>query len=203
MVTPRKPAKAAPKRTPASRKPAKRRAPAKPAPAAQEYMGLRAYARHRDALELPGATLASVQKALRDGRIFRSCPEHPRCPSGCSSLRAGIDPTQADQDWEEWTSRPGDEETAAEVRAGLDLYKRRLLRLKYERELGNTIWRSDFEVANLRHGKAMLAALLEMCRRTAGKLATMTDPRSIQAYLEDESRHAVDQASAKLLPPTR
>jgi len=170
-----------------------------PARSPRKFLGLRAYARWRKERGLSGGTLSAVQKALSEGRIQRACKVHMRCPKGCDTLDAGIDPAIADQDWLESSVRSPDlEETPAEIRAGVELYKRRLLRLKYEREKGTLLLRADVEAERLRAGKATQEALFLMCRRVAPRLEAMGDRRQIQEFLEDEVRVALDRVGRKL-----
>jgi hypothetical protein len=170
-----------------------------PAGSKREFLGTRAYARRRKDLGLSGTCQKAVQKALQEGRIFRSCPDHRRCPKGCSSLQAGIDPDLADADWEQWTSRPPGEPTAASEGAINMALKNRKLRLELAELHQLTLRRADVEAERLRDGKATLRELMLVCRRWSGRLATMSDPREIQTLTEDEIRDALDSATRHLI----
>ncbi len=71
-----------------------------------ERMSLRAYARHRGALGLPGGSLAGVQRALSTGRI--------------TVHNGKVDPVEADQQWAANTRRAATPEEVAAALAAMD-----------------------------------------------------------------------------------
>lgn len=179
-------------------------------------LSLRAYARHRRDLGLPGGTLSAVQKAVRDGRI--------------SLGRGGqIDPAAADADWEEHTDvrqpgggaaaprgapRPpaslgseGEAPPAARPnqsaaipkfnvsRAAREAYAAMRAKVEYEQLAGSVVRVDRVQAEAFELARAWRDAMLAVPGRLASLLAAETDAAKIEALLLDELRGVAERQS--------
>ena len=194
----------APRRPPCSKAHAgSSKAPSSDAPdVGPTRVGMRAYARCRAAAGLPGKSLSSVQKALRDGRIWRTCDVHDHCPPDCKSPKSRIDPLVADIAWAEQSARSPEIHgtiAAATLEQKRIANKSALIDLRRKEE--STLWRADVEAGAARVGKDVVDTMMALCRRIPNRLAAMDDRRAIQEYVEDEMRRALDRIRHKLGRP--
>jgi hypothetical protein len=143
-------------------------------------LSLRAYARHRKKLKLPGGTLSGVQKAVAQGRIQLD-------PDGL------IDADSADRLWRERTAPTGDHHPTTndhpdEVVSFPEARRRKELALAQQREM---------EVAQLR-GRLIPLDVYEqrltvICERLAARV------KGMGRYLGDVQRAMSDVEAAALL----
>lgn len=173
----------------------------------RELLSLRAYAAHRRALGISGVSLFSVQKALRDGRIARTCDEHARCPRGC--VRGGIDPIQADADWSQNTTpgalrgdgkggpapaTMGNPELLA-AKVSRETWAARHERLRFEERAGNVVRIDVVQAALYRKARQVRDALQQLRPRLAPRLAVEQDARTIGQILDDAIRETLEAIS--------
>lgn len=176
----------------------------------REKGGLRAYAKHRKALNLPGQTLQAVQDALASGRIvparrdergriveldFQLCDmmwskntdpiQQERAyggmaPQGITPSEKHASPPDPSSDWAAWRARG--EKAKAEL-SELDL-KERLGELVELESVIDAI--SDCNI------KAR-TALMQIPDRVAGQLAATSDPQLVYALLLFELENVVKE----------
>lgn len=174
-------------------------------------ISLRAYARHRRSLGLPGGTLSAVQKAVRDGRITLG-------------RRGQINPAAADADWEEHTDmrQPGGGAAASRgapqtgagaarepaplkqsaaipkfnvSRAAREAYAAMRAKVEYELLSGSVVKADRVQAEAFALARAWRDAMLAVPGRLASLLAAETDPAKIEALLLDELRGVAESQS--------
>ena len=143
-------------------------------------ISLRAYARHRKELGLPGGSLSAVQKAVESGRI--EC-----LPDG------SIDPERADLAWESGTSPraaagPGGDSAYLRSRAMREAYEARLKKLAYEERAGSLVDAQAVEKEAFKKAQMIRDSLLSIPARLESILAAESDPVRVRAILDDELR---------------
>lgn len=162
---------------------------------------------------MPGGAVSSVQVAIHEGRIHRTCEEHEYCPAECASGKIPRD--RADREWAEsienaapTAADPLDDSTYAKARAVRELWKARMARLEYEERIGSLVRADRVRIEQFRWARSIRDALLSVPRRVSGRLASETRPRHIQQLLEDELELALAQVvdpapPKKKTPPKR
>ena len=177
----------------------------------RQLMGLREYARHREASGLPGTTLAAVQKAASSGRITLVADDKGR---------PKVDPEVADIQW----GRNTDAEQSARANAGRDpsppssdgrggqggerdgsaYWDARTRReqaeasraeLELQRMQGDLVSRDRVERAASETGRLLRDMVLSVPSRVASEVAAMTDPVAVEARLRAELRGALEDVS--------
>ena len=149
----------------------------------------RAYARHR------GVALAAVQKALATGRI--------------TMQEGGIDPEQADRDWEENTTQRApsivnrsqeDDEGSnfgasqyTKARAVREHYHARIAKLEYEERVAKLVSKDEVQLAAFNQFRMFRDGMLNIPDRLAAVLAAETDPARVHELLAAEIRKALQE----------
>jgi hypothetical protein len=163
-------------------------------------LSIRGYAEHRRSRGLPGATKASVEKALTTGRIVRT-------ESG------KIDPDQADAAWQANTtprtapapgkpavaSAPGKASSAAgndlsdyqRNRAEREYFLRKSAELEYAEEAGQLVRVEKVKSEYFRICRVVRSALEAVPGQTAPHLVGLTDIAEIQRIMRNEIRKAL------------
>ena len=175
-------------------------------------MGLREYARHREAQGLCGNTLASVQKAIASGRISTIADEKGK---------PKIDPEVADIQWGRNTdpdqsaranggrdvspppssaSAPGrgdsderDSNAYWDAKTRREVAEASLAERKLEELSGNLVRREAVERAAYESGRMLRDMVLSVPTRLAAELAAVTDPQKIEQRIRAELRHVLDE----------
>jgi hypothetical protein len=163
----------------------------------QQLLGLRSYAAHRKKHGLTGCSLSTIQQAIAEGKIARTCDDHDRCPPDCST--GGIDKVRADADWRAYdlADNKGKKsgETFAEARTTHETYKARIARLEYEERAGNLVSVADVRAEMFRTARQLRNRLLQI-PHTIAPLCVGKDRREIEAVLETEIIHALTELSS-------
>ena len=177
----------------------------------RELLSLRKYAAHRKAAGLPGGTLFSVQKAIAQGRIRRTCAVHGddvgACPKGCRA--AGIDPLDADASWSANTTpgarRPGAAAVAAgaapallEAKISREIWAARNERLKFEERAGTVVRVDRVQGLLFAKGRQVRDALFTLQPRLAPRLAAERDVRVCAQLIDEAVREILDGISWKV-----
>jgi hypothetical protein len=167
-------------------------------------MSIREYARHR------GVSHEAVRKALRSGRIRQDAED-------------GIDPDQADADWEKNTrssvvTTPPQpvqvatrEATAASAQVGAtdspntpsyqkaravkEFYAARLAKLEYEEREGKLVNIDEINVQHFNRARRLRDRLLVIPHRLAARLAAETDVRTVEEMLDTALCEALEDLS--------
>lgn len=177
----------------------------------RQLLGLREYARYREARGLPGITLRAVQKAIESGRITTVVDEKGK---------AKIDAEVADIQW----GRNTDPDQSARANAGRDVAShpagggggsgvlggeregslywdaktRREVAEASKAELqlaemsGGLVRRDGVERAAYEAGRLLRDMILSVPSALATELAAMTEPQAIEARMRDELRKVLD-----------
>ena len=163
---------------------------AKQAPPPSGYLSIRAYARHRKDLRLPGHSVWSVQKAIRDGRITYD-PD------------VGIDATRADAEWEANTDSlkgpPAAESTSGvaartlqEARAAREAFRARREELNYKREAGLLIPKTEVERQAFNTYRVVRERLFAIPDQLGPDLAAEANPRKCITMVKAAIREALE-----------
>lgn len=166
-----------------------------------------AYARHRQALGLPGATHTAVARAIAAGRILLE-------PDGT------IDPAEADAAWaarsdpakQRHAASPGPASSSsgpeapptsagpsyAQSRAIREAYAARLAKLDYEERLGTLVPVAKVRLAWFQTLRALRARLLGLPARLAPLLAAETVTARAGALLEAELHALLEEAAEEV-----
>lgn len=159
----------------------------------------RAYARHR------GVTLHAVQKAIAAGRITARKD---------AKGKPGIDPAEADTQWEANRSQPSPEQEAstqpppvessahaaspqglAAARTVTETYKARLARLEFEERSGKLVSAATVTAETYRRARQLRNRILGVPARVSARLTAMSDEREILQLLDDALRRALQEES--------
>lgn len=180
----------------------------------RQLLGLREYARYREAHGLPGITLRAVQKAIESGRITTVVDEKgkPKIDAEVADIQWGrnTDPDQsaranAGRD----VSPPPSGGTSAGNGAGghgtdregslyWDAKTRREVAEASKAELqlaemaGGLVRRDGVERAAYEAGRLLRDMILSVPSGLAMELAAMTEPQAIEARMRDELRKVLD-----------
>ena len=174
----------------------------------RQLMGLREYARHREAKGLPGMTLRAVQKAI-DSKRITVVPDEKGRPR--------IDPEVADIQW----GRNTDPDQSVRANAGRDvspppgggvgvggdregsLYwdakTRREVAEAAKAELqltemeGALVKRAEVERAAYESGRLLRDMVLSVPTRLAAEVAVMSDPQAIEIRIREELRKVLEE----------
>lgn len=165
-------------------------------------LSLRAYARHRRALGLPGSAPSTVYRAARDGRI-------PRLEDG------SIDPAAADAAWLANTRPREDSVDAGEDVAGgtppagsmqaarlrKELALAQLRELELRQKSGELIEVESVRRMWFERGRTVRDLLLGLPPRLAASLAAESDQAAVRVLLDREIRAALEALSGDGTPP--
>lgn len=174
-----------------------------------KLLSLRAYARHRAELGLPGKSLSSVQRALAAGRI----PVVKRKSRG--KLVVYIDPNAADAAWQANTRGKADKPAAApgaELPAGGSDYQRHradkeeveleLRRLKLAELRGQLVIREAVEREAAAIARRVRDRVLTIPARTAAmlraELKVDTTDRAIETLMDAELRDVLRELAGEI-----
>lgn len=177
----------------------------------RQLMGLREYARHREAKNLPGGSLRAVQKAIDAGRISTIADDkgRPKIDPEVADIQWGrnTDPDQSaranpgkdisqgggqaggSQGGEREGSRYWDAKTEREE---VELAKAKLQLAKEEHSL---VSRDAVERAAFEAGRLLRDMVLSVPSRLASELAAMAEPQAVEARMRDELRKVLDELS--------
>lgn len=181
----------------------------------RQLLGLREYARYREAHGLPGITLRAVQKAIESGRITTVVDEKgkPKIDAEVADIQWGrnTDPDQsaranAGRDVApppfggHGTGAGGSGASGGEREGSLywDAKTRREVAEASKAELqlaemaGGLVRRDGVERAAYEAGRLLRDMILSVPSALATELAAMTDPQAIEARMRDELRKVLD-----------
>lgn len=178
----------------------------------RHLMGLREYARHRDAKGLPGTSLRAVQKAIATHRISVLTDDKGR---------QRIDPEVADIQWDRNTDPdqsvranagretvlPGSASGEAsggrgeereqspywDARTRLAVAEAAKAELQLEEMSGNLVRRERVERAAYEAGRLLRDMVLSVPSKIAAETAAMSDPQAVEARIRDELRKVLDE----------
>ena len=166
-------------------------------------ISIRAYARQR------GVTEGAVRKAIKAGRI-------PSEPDGT------IDPAKADAAWERNTDQamqrgaekpaataqrpqsPGASRTDTEQqdpripsyalsRSIKEAYAAKLIRIQYEKEMGKLVEVAEVDRKWFEVGRRVRDSIQSLPSRMSAELASMTDRKAIETFMDQELRNALEE----------
>lgn len=175
-------------------------------------MGLREYARHRETRGLPGATLASVQKAIASGRIVTIPDEkgRPRIDAEVADIQwsRNTDPDQSARanGGRELPQVPGgvsapagagegerDSNAYWDARTRREVAEAALAERKLEELSGRLVKREAVERAAFEAGRLLRDMVLTVPTKLAAELAAVSDPREIEQRIRAELRTVLDE----------
>lgn len=182
-----------------------------------KMMGLREYARHREASGLPGTTLRAVQKAVESGRIS-TIPD--------AKGKTKIDPAVADIQWSNNTdpdqsaranagrritlggtghSESNEQNAYWDARTRREIAEASKAELELEEMAGNLVDKDGTRRAAFEVGRVLRDMILAVPTKLAGELSALSDTRAIEARMREELRKPLDQMArlAKVGLPTQ
>jgi hypothetical protein len=157
-------------------------------------LSLRQYAQYRKDLGLPGSVLSTIQAAVSDGRISRSCSKHDKCPKGCRAGR--IDPFAADIEWERSTNHARSQMehrsmSMSEAQTRRAAAEARIKEIELEEMEGHLVPADRVREEHMILGKKVQDLMMAIPSRVSGEFANETSAKKISRRLSDEIRQAL------------
>lgn len=183
----------------------------------RQLLGLREYARYREARGLPGITLRAVQKAIESGRITTVVDENgkPKIDAEVADIQWGRN-TDPDQSARANAGRdvapppsgghgvgtgaggsgsPGGEREGSlywDAKTRREIAEAAKAELQLEEMSGGLVKRDAVERAAYEAGRLLRDMILSVPSGLATELAAMAEPQAIEARMRDELRKVLD-----------
>ncbi len=175
--------------------------------------GLREYARHRKARGLPGATHASVQKAIEAGRITTLQDEKGRIkidpevadiqwgrntdPDQSARANAGRDrqPTSPSGESSPGGQEKGEQSLYWDARTRRETAEASKAELQLAEMSGVLVRKDQVESAAYETGRMLRDMMLAVPGKIADAIAAESDPRTVENLLREEFRKVLDEIS--------
>lgn len=174
----------------------------------RQLMGLREYARYREARRLPGITLRAVQKAIESGRITTVVDEKGRTkidaevadiqwgrntdPDQSARANAGRDvaPPPGGGDAGGAGGHGSERESSAywDAKTRREIAEATKAELQLEEMSGALVKREAVERAAYESGRLLRDMVLSVPSCLAAEVAAMTDPQAIEVRMREELR---------------